>query len=45
MSKYSGQISKLNTLLANPIEYKLPIGTKNINLNNFIGHEINIVFN
>ena len=45
MSKYSGQISKLNTLLGDPVEYKLPIGIENVKLNNFIGHEINIVFN
>ena len=45
MSKYSGQISKLNTLLGDPVEYKLPIGIENVKLNNFIGHEINIAFN
>ena len=45
MSKYSGQISKLNSILNNPVEYELPIGNKNIKLNNYIGHEIKIRFN
>ena len=33
MSKYSGQISKLNSILNNPVEYELPIGNKNTEVN------------
>jgi len=44
MSKYRGQISKLSSVLANPVKYKFLIGSHKINLNDFIGNKINISF-
>tara|TARA_Y100000590_G_C15663378_1_gene993538 strand:+ start:167 stop:970 length:804 start_codon:yes stop_codon:yes gene_type:complete len=45
MPKYSGQISKLSSVLANPVKYKFIIGNHKININDFIGYKINVIFN
>jgi len=44
MSKYIGQISKLQTELSNPITYHLPIGDKKILMNAQLGKKIRILF-
>jgi len=44
MSNFIGQISKMQAQLMAPIIYKLPIGSKKIELNKYLGHQINIQF-
>ena len=44
MSNFTGQISKLNSQLSEPIEYFLPIGDKVIPINNYINCEFEINF-
>ena len=42
--QYVGQISKMKTTLSVPINYRLPIGGKTINVNNLIGSNIQVKF-
>ena len=41
---FNGQISKMITALNNPINYLLPVGNDNINVNEIIGKSIYISF-
>ena len=41
---FNGQISKMITALNNPINYLLPVGNDNINVNEIIGKSIHISF-
>ena len=43
--KFKGQISKMISDIANPIQYSLPIGKKKLILNKYIGKVIKIDFN
>tara|TARA_Y100001970_G_scaffold278099_1_gene383323 strand:- start:1492 stop:2298 length:807 start_codon:yes stop_codon:yes gene_type:complete len=45
MSNFKGQISKLTASLLSPIEYTLPIGNKQISINQYMGQKISIEFN
>ena len=44
MTNFTGQISKLNAQLLQPIEYFLPIGDQIIPINNYINSEFEINF-
>ncbi|MCB0401962.1 MAG: DUF2797 domain-containing protein [Flavobacteriales bacterium] len=40
--EYTGQIKKMHTQLGNEVQYELPIGEELVNMNQFIGKEINL---
>ncbi len=42
--KYSGMISKMVTELANPVQYRLPVGNEMVYMNDLLGHEISLTW-